>query len=518
MKRPSRRRLLLRRQPRRSPGARAGAAAGGAGLSDHAADAGAGEAHRLPGRRRVRRRDHHVESGAFGDVGLHPGLALAGVRVFTATASQGPAADARAAALRAERARADRDGQHQPHGGLALGLLADQTDSLAQRDTGWIQFYVESPQEALDTVLKAFRVAEASLLPVLVNLDAFYVSHSLEPVARCRRRAAVDAYLDYAPPHRLDRRSPNPGATSSRGTCSSATAGTSRRRWQAMPTGARTDRAWARARRPQPRGVLERYRCDDARLVLVTMGSMAGSARDRRCAARRRRRWACQSCACSAPLPVRALRAALAGVPVLVLDRNHSPGAGGVLHQELRAALYGMDGRAARAGRPGRRGRRQRARGGSSAWCAGAGAPSHNNPAGWGEHTDHRRWDRDATCAPSCCAPGHALPGLRRLIALRHMLAVLTDTVAVVPPSCMAIIAGPQPFARCASRSTSRRWKPAPPRPRACAARSMRGKRDTQVMVLAGDGGTLTSGCGASVRPPGATRTSSTFCLDNGAT
>jgi pyruvate/2-oxoacid:ferredoxin oxidoreductase alpha subunit len=44
------------------------------------------------------------------------------------------------------------------------------------------------------------------------------------------------------------------------------------------------------------------------------------------------------------PFPVQALRAALAGVPeVLVLDRNHSPGCGGVLHQELRAALYGMD-------------------------------------------------------------------------------------------------------------------------------------------------------------------------------
>jgi len=45
------------------------------------------------------------------------------------------------------------------------------------------------------------------------------------------------------------------------------------------------------------------------------------------------------------PLPVEALRAALGGVPeVIVLDRNYSPGHGGVLHQELRAALYGMDG------------------------------------------------------------------------------------------------------------------------------------------------------------------------------
>ena len=80
----------------------------------------------------------------------------------------------------------------------------DQTDSLAQRDTGWIQFYVETAQEALDTVIQAFRVAEQVLLPTLVNLDAFYVSHSLEPVS-VPGQALVDAYLPpFQPLHRLD--------------------------------------------------------------------------------------------------------------------------------------------------------------------------------------------------------------------------------------------------------------------------------------------------------------------------
>ena len=118
---------------------------------------------------------------------------LAGVRVFTATASQGLllmhellhyASGARAPIVMANINRTVAS---------PWAFWPDQTDSLAQRDTGWIQYYVESPQEALDTVLQAFRVAEASLLPVLVNLDAFYVSHSLEPVAPAQ--ATVDAYL-----------------------------------------------------------------------------------------------------------------------------------------------------------------------------------------------------------------------------------------------------------------------------------------------------------------------------------
>ena len=103
------------------------------------------------------------------------------------------------------------------------------------------------------------------------------------------------------------------------------------------------DRDWA-GRTGRSHGVLERYRCDGAGIVIVSMGSMCGTAREAVDALR--------DVGVAAgllklrlfrPLPVQALRLALAGVAtVLVLDRNHSPGLGGVLHQELRAALYGM--------------------------------------------------------------------------------------------------------------------------------------------------------------------------------
>ena len=91
-------------------------------------------------------------------------------------------------------------------------------------------------------------------------------------------------------------------------------------------------------------GLVERYRCEGARIVIVTMGSMCGTARDAVDAMREAGlAVGLLKVRLFRPLPVRSLVEALAGVPeVLVLDRNYSPGHGGILHQELRAALYGM--------------------------------------------------------------------------------------------------------------------------------------------------------------------------------
>ncbi|MGB9854417.1 MAG: transketolase C-terminal domain-containing protein [Candidatus Bathyarchaeales archaeon] len=65
-----------------------------------------------------------------------------------------------------------------------LNIHGDQSDSMAQRDSGWIQLYVENAQEAYDTVIQAFRIAENLdvLLPAMVCLDGFILSHSMENV------------------------------------------------------------------------------------------------------------------------------------------------------------------------------------------------------------------------------------------------------------------------------------------------------------------------------------------------
>lgn len=272
---------------------------------------------------------------------------LAGVRVFTATASQGLllmhellhyAAGARAPIVMANINRTVAS---------PWAFWPDQTDSLSQRDTGWIQFYSESAQESLDTTIQAFRIAEEVLLPAMVSHDAFYVSHALEPVS-VPAQELVDAFLPpYAPLHRLDTEK-----VESWGNV--VTPDMFYRHRQEMEAAMarvpaladEVDRDWAQRTGRGHGGALESYRCDGARTVIVTMGSMCGTARDAVDAMREAGlAVGLLKVRLFRPLPVHSLIEALAGVPeVLVLDRNYSPGHGGILHQELRAALYGIPG------------------------------------------------------------------------------------------------------------------------------------------------------------------------------
>jgi pyruvate/2-oxoacid:ferredoxin oxidoreductase alpha subunit len=268
---------------------------------------------------------------------------LAGVRVFTATASQGLllmhellhyASGARAPIVMANVNRTVAS---------PWAFWPDQTDSLSQRDTGWIQFYTESPQESLDTVLQAFRVAEQVLLPVLVCHDAFYVSHALEPVA-VPAQNVVDAFLPpYAPEHRLDT-----AHVESWGNV--VTQDMFQRHRQALEEAMsrvpalaiEADGEW-HALTGRRYGLIERYRCDDADTIIVAMASMCGTVREAVDALRDAGATVgLVKVRLFRPLPLAELTEALCGVrDVVVLDRDHSPGHGGILHQELRAGLYG---------------------------------------------------------------------------------------------------------------------------------------------------------------------------------
>ena len=206
---------------------------------------------------------------------------LAGTRVFTATASQGLllmhellhyASGARAPIVMANVNRTVAS---------PWAFWPDQTDSLAQRDTGWVQLYVESAQEALDSVPQAFRVAEQVLLPVMVNLDAFYVSHAMEPVD-VPAQADVDAYLPpFAPQQRLDT-----AVGSSWGNVVSQDMFYRHRQalQAAMDARAAAPRAGGRrlaASASVAAGAWSSATAATARAtVIVTMGSMAGTARE----------------------------------------------------------------------------------------------------------------------------------------------------------------------------------------------------------------------------------------------
>jgi len=274
------------------------------------------------------------------------GAQSAGVRTFTATSGQGLAlmhellhwaAGARLPIVMAEVNRA-----------LAPGwnIWVDQTDSLAQRDTGWIQFYCEDGQEVIDTTLQAFRLAESVALPAMVVLDAFFLSHTYEPVDVPEQEDADRFLPPYEARFRLDTAAPCsfgplvPPAVYMEMRHDIA---------KAMETalsrfpGIEDEYAAVFGRRY---GVVEAIRCEDAEIVFVTSGTVTSTARSLLENLRSRgERLGILKIRLFRPFPVEAVRRALGGAAkVAVIDRNFSFGASGIFAQEVRAALCNAPG------------------------------------------------------------------------------------------------------------------------------------------------------------------------------
>ena len=138
------------------------------------------------------------------------GASSAGVRVFTATSSQGLALMHEilfvAAGLRTPIVLADANRALS----APLSIWNDQQDSIAQRDAGWLQVYVENGQEALDSILLGYKVSENSdvLLPSMVCLDGFILTHTVDPVD-VPSQQDVDKFLPpYKPVNFLDPENP----------------------------------------------------------------------------------------------------------------------------------------------------------------------------------------------------------------------------------------------------------------------------------------------------------------------
>jgi len=271
------------------------------------------------------------------------GASLTGARVFTATSSQGLllmhemlhyAAGARAPIVMFNVNRTPAS---------PWGFWPDQLDSLSQRDTGWIQLYSETPQESLDTVIQAFYIAETIRIPVMINHDAFYVSHAMEAV-NVPSQEMVDDFLPAIDPlYLLDtERGQTFGSP-----IDQATWNRSRQELDAammkVPELVNTTGADWENTTGRNYGAVEEYRMDDATTVIVTMGSMSGTAREAIDALRDNgEKIGLLKVRLFRPFPSEAVRQALKqATTALILDRNYSPGAGGILHQELKAALYG---------------------------------------------------------------------------------------------------------------------------------------------------------------------------------
>ncbi len=229
--------------------------------------------------------------------------------------------------------------------GPPWNIWTDQGDTLMLRDAAWMQFYTESHQELVDTILLAFRVAEDSrvLLPALVAEDGFVVSHT-QMIADLPAQEQVDRYL---PPCDLPHRLRGKGVTVGGMTFPHET---EKHRWEIQQAMERVPEVLAEAidefekvfgRRPH--GALSAEYTEDAEIVLVACNTMARTLR--RVVQRRReqgQKVGMIEAKLFRPFPRRELAQALGSAKrVGVLDRNHSPGSGGIFWTEIAASLQG---------------------------------------------------------------------------------------------------------------------------------------------------------------------------------
>jgi len=210
------------------------------------------------------------------------GAEAAGVRTFTATSAQGLAlmhevlhwaSGSRLPIVMAVVNRAM---------GAPWSIWPDFSDSLSQRDTGWLQFYCADNQEVFDTIIQAYKMCEDKrvLLPAMVCSEGFILSHTFMPVKTPEQEEIDDFLPPYDPGWMLDVDNPfsyaNPVSPE----------------WymefrymiqQAMENAKRlipeVDREYGRRFGFEHGGLIEKYRCEDADLILVTMGTMGSEAK-----------------------------------------------------------------------------------------------------------------------------------------------------------------------------------------------------------------------------------------------
>jgi len=275
------------------------------------------------------------------------GSAAVGARTFTATAGQGlelmhevvyVASSMRLPIVMATVDRAL---------SAPISIWGDHSDAMAVRDTGWIQIFVENGQQAVDNTFCSFRIAEDQrvLLPVMFHLDGFHLTHVIEPIM-FPEQSEVEQFL---PP--LQYPLPlNPDKPVAMGDFGPPFIYTETKKAQEVALQASKEvilECWKAfgdqfGRYYSP---IECYRCEDAKVLLLTMGSFSETAMDaidkmrgggRKVGLIRLRLWR--------PFPFDEIRQTVKDAETLiVLDRALSFGYGGPVCSEIRSTLYGME-------------------------------------------------------------------------------------------------------------------------------------------------------------------------------
>jgi pyruvate ferredoxin oxidoreductase alpha subunit len=283
----------------------------------------------------------NVES-EFAAMSVAIGASATGARCYTATASQG--------LLYMAEALYNASGLGLPIVmtvanraiGAPINIWNDHSDSMSQRDSGWIQLYAESNQEALDTHLLAFRLAEELSLPVMVCMDGFVLTHAYERVDMPTQEQ-VDAFLpSYEPRQVLDPAEPvTIGAMVGPEAFTEVKYLAHVKQMQALERIPELSGELASVLQRAQCGLVREYRCEDAETVVVALGSVLGTIEDAIDRLRERDvRIGALGIKAFRPFPCEAVRAVLARVArVVVIERALAIGVGGIVSQDLRSAL-----------------------------------------------------------------------------------------------------------------------------------------------------------------------------------
>ncbi|OWW18759.1 pyruvate ferredoxin oxidoreductase [Noviherbaspirillum denitrificans] len=290
----------------------------------------------------------NVES-EFAALSVAIGASAAGARTYTATASQGLLFMAEAVYNAA--------GLGLPIvmtiGNRAIGapinIWNDHTDSMSMRDAGWIQIYAENNQEAVDLHIQAFRLAEELSMPVMVCVDGFILTHAYERID-IPWQDQVDAFLPrFEPRQVLDPREPvSIGAMVGPDAFTEVRYLAHHKQMQALELIPQLSEEFGKTFGRTSGGLLRTYRCEDAKTIVVALGSVMGTIKDVIDDMRDEGESIGALSICSfRPFPTRQLHDALCNAErIVVLEKSFSLGIGGVVSHDLQAALAGTKVRA----------------------------------------------------------------------------------------------------------------------------------------------------------------------------
>lgn len=286
----------------------------------------------------------NVES-EFGAMSACIGASAVGARTYTATASQGllfmveAVYNAAGLGLPIVMTVANRAI------GAPINIWNDHTDTMSQRDSGWLQLYAETNQEAADLHVQAFRIAEELSIPVMVCMDGFILTHAMEIVDVPEAEQVKKFLPDYEPRQVLDPAHPvSIGAMVGPEAYTEVRYLAHHRQMQALELIPQVQKEFAEIFGRDSGGLVRPYRLDDAETIIVSMGSVLGTIKDVVDERRERgEKIGVLGITSFRPFPVDAVREALENAKRFVnVEKAFSVGIGGIVSSHCRSAVRGM--------------------------------------------------------------------------------------------------------------------------------------------------------------------------------